>query len=155
MKIEVTEKEYQTLIEMLYLATWVISAYDTETQPDKQEYEDLEQKFLAYAKDFGMDRFVVWDEELGQYYPTREFEEGRPTELIEEFEEETFWDELINRLGKRDFMEKYTEAEIEKMEVVERIHKIDQCAEKYEEEFGENGLANLRIDKKIKQRRGR
>lgn len=148
MKTNFTKKEYETLIEMLYIASWVISAFDIGPQPGKQKYEDLEQKILSHAKDFGMDKDVVWDEKLKKYFHTRKFEEGRPMELIDEFQDETFWDELTHRLADRDFVETYTEKEIKKMEVWDRMAKTDEFVEKYSDEFAENGIMNLRIGKK-------
>lgn len=148
MKINFSKKEYETLLEILYIANWVIDAFETEPKPDKQKYEDLEQKILSYAKDFGMDRLVVWDARVSEYFHSKEFDDGRPMELIEEFEDESFWNELTHRLAERDFIETHTEEEIEKMDVWDRIRKIDEFVEKYWDEFEENGLENLRIDKK-------
>lgn len=148
MKTNFTKEEYETIVEMLSIASWVISAFDVGPQPDKQKYEDLEQKVLSHAKDFGMGKDIVWDKSLKKYFHSREFEENRTMPLIDEFQDETFWDELMNRLAERDFVEAYTEKEIKKMDVVDRITKTDEFVDMYGEEFEENGIVNLRISKK-------
>lgn len=148
MKTNFTKEEYETLVEMLYIASWVISAFDVGPQPDKQKYDDLEQKVLSHAKDFGMGKDIELDKNLKKYFHSREFEEGHTMELIDEFQDETFWDELMNRLAERDLVESYTEKEIKKMDVWDRITKTDEFADKYGEEFEENGIINLRLSKK-------
>lgn len=146
-KIELTKKEYDTLLEMLYIATWVISAHDTEQKPEKRKYDDVEQKIMAQAKDFGMDKEIIYDKKLGKYFTTRDFEEKCHKKFIDEYEDESFWDELVNRLAERDLLDAHTEKQIIKMDVWDRIGKVDNLAEKYLEEFEENGVLNLRIGK--------
>ena len=62
MKINITKKEYRLLLDILSIADWVMNAYQTEDDPRTKPYEDLEQKFLSYAKDFGFENLIVYDQ---------------------------------------------------------------------------------------------
>lgn len=96
------------LLEVLYIADWILNAHKTREDTEIDRYKELEQKILSHVKDFGLENFVEWDPNYHEYHYTREFEERSPAmEFIEEFEDETFWDELINRLRMQDLIEKY------------------------------------------------
>ena len=49
------KKEYRLLLDMISIAEWVLNAYTTEDHPQSDPYEELEQKILSYAKDYGFD----------------------------------------------------------------------------------------------------
>ena len=56
MKINVTQDEYRHLIDMIYIADWVLTSYKSEEGPEIKQYQDVMQKFYALAKDMGMGR---------------------------------------------------------------------------------------------------
>lgn len=144
MEINLSKQEYELLLEALYIADWIINAFNEGTENDR--YKNLEQKILACAKDFGLDNFVRWDPSFHEYDYTREFEEKSPAiKLIEEFEEDTFWNELVNRLCIRDLIEKYGEQALLEMDMHTRFEKEEELRAKYSAEFEKNGLKNVRI----------
>lgn len=69
----------------------------------------MEDYIFSYAHDFGLDELVDHEEKDGdKYYPTRTFEEETDVQdLIEEYDNETFWEEIIERFSDRDFMQKF------------------------------------------------
>ncbi|MEW6274878.1 MAG: hypothetical protein AB1556_07160, partial [Bacillota bacterium] len=94
MEINFTKQEYELLLEVLYIADWILNAFSEDRENDR--YKKLGQKILACAKEFGLGNFVRWDPDFQEYDYTREFEEKSPVmEFIEEFEEDTFWNELV------------------------------------------------------------
>lgn len=145
MKINFTKKEFEVLLNVVYMADWVIDAHQEGDNDETKQYRDLEQKIFSYAKEFGLEKYVQWEAKFQNFFPTRELEDGNAREFIEQFEDDTFWDELTDRLAKRDFIRKYGEEAISKMDVRERFEKFDEFEEKYLLEFEENGIENIKI----------
>ncbi len=146
MKINLTKKQYETLIKLIYLGEWVGNAHRTDDRV--REFEELEQYILSFYKDFGMQRYITYDERLKMFFPTAEFEdETKVDEYIEEYNDNTFWEELIYRLANRDLIERYGEDAVENMDWEERMRKEEIFIEEYEEEFGRHGVKNLVIGK--------
>ena len=63
----------------------------------------------------------------------------------DEFIEESFWEELLYRLGQRDFVKEVGEKEYRKMSEDAKKQKQIEMEEKYREEFDRNGIKNLGI----------
>lgn len=147
MKVNITKKEYRTLLDMLGIANWVLHAHRNEDAPRTAPYRELEQKFFKLAADFGFESLFVYDEEEGRYFPTPEFdEEGPMLTFMDEYNDETFWKELVERLAMRDVLSHIGQKEFHDMEVEERLSKLDAAIDVYENEFAKNGLNRLAID---------
>ena len=73
MKINFTKAEYRTLIEMMYLAEWMLTAHDTRKDPDKRKYAELGQKIYSVSKEMGCEAEIKLSKELNGYFPTSEF----------------------------------------------------------------------------------
>ncbi|PIZ74793.1 hypothetical protein COY07_00120 [Candidatus Peregrinibacteria bacterium CG_4_10_14_0_2_um_filter_43_11] len=144
MKINITKKQYALLIKMLYLGDWMINAIKL---PDdrNREVDEFFSYILSFAKEFGMEDMT--DEDEGEFSASRELDEDDLVqESMEAYNEETFWDELIDRLAERDFHRKYSTAEIRAMkDWIERAGHTDEFRDKYAEEFEKNGLDRLEI----------
>jgi hypothetical protein len=146
MKIHFTKKEYRLLLDIVHIAEWVMNSYTVGDNPRSQPYDDIEQKILSYAKDFGFENLVMYDQKSQKFFPTREHEESEDArQFIEEFEAEVFWEELCNRLAQRDLLKEKGLQKVKKMNAIERISAEDEIAEKYNKEFVENGIRNLII----------
>ncbi len=61
MKIELTQKQYEALLKIVYLGSWMASS--TKDEPE-MEYEKIEQYILSFAKDFKMENFVGFDKKM-------------------------------------------------------------------------------------------
>jgi len=154
MKINFTKAEYKTLIEMLEIASWVIDGHRADEPEELKRYNDLKQKIFSYAKKMVADDLISYDRKFQKYYATRKFEEETPVDdLMEEFENEIFWEELIERLAKRDMDELASHA-FEKDDLEKIFIELHRLREKYIEEFSNNGLANLRIINAKSQSKG-
>lgn len=144
MKIDFTKSQYEDLLKVVCLGVWMINSHRTEDVVDK--YEDIEEYLLSFSADFGTERFAEFDKELKRFFPTREFEEDTDIERFrEEYDDNTFWDELIYRLARRDLIRTYGEAGVFTMTTDELIEKEQPFIDKYEEEFERNGIDNLEI----------
>jgi len=145
MQLEISKDEYKTLIEMIYIADWVIHAHKIEEKPATKKYKGLIQKIYSYAEKFGFKNLIEYDEKFKEYFPSSEFEEGEYMEYIDEYNNDTFWDELIERLVVRDVIRQEGEKKYYNMNFEERITKEDPFREKYYAEFIENGLENVEV----------
>ncbi|WP_139205861.1 hypothetical protein [Halobacillus alkaliphilus] len=96
-----TQEQFQLLMEMAYITNRTVG---TKKYDHLSNYKDLTQYILSYAKDFGLENLVTYDEESKQYVPTEDFEIqlNRKTRTPEE---EVFLDQLASRLGSRDALE--------------------------------------------------
>lgn len=148
MQIEFTKEQFENLLKLVYLGNWVANANRTDDRIKK--YEEIENYIFSYAKQFGFGEYVGDEEkESGKFYPTRIFEEETDIDrLHEEYDEETFWEELIDRLGDRDFYRHYSKDEIQKMTQDERFEKLYEFIDKWTEEINENGIEGLEVQDK-------
>lgn len=148
MKINITKKEYRLLLDILYLGEWMLTAHDQEEVPEKKQYQDVVQKFYSYAEEMGYDNLIKADKALNKYFETIEYEENsKVNEIIENYDNATFWDELVSGLALRDAQEIEGNDAFNKMSPEERIQLLYPLEEKYHEEFMANDLANLQIKK--------
>ncbi len=148
--IEFTKDQFLALLKIVYLGNWVANANrgDGQINPRLEDYDDIENFVFSHAKKFGLADYV--DDktaEDGQYFPTRMFEESQDVfEAIDEYNEDTFWDELVEHLAERDFEKHYTKLEIQKMTNDERIDKLYFYIDKWAEEINENSLDNISLN---------
>src|SRR3990167_4344335 len=117
MKMNFTKKQYLSLMKLVYLGNWLANASRLQDEQIK-EYEEIEDYIFSFAKEFGYDRYVEHEsEDGGRYFPTRYFEEETDVEILrEDYDNETFWQEAADRFGDRDFIKKYGEEAIAKMD---------------------------------------
>ena len=127
-----------------------MNAYTTGDNSKSEPYEELEQKILSYAKDYGVEDLIMHDERLNKYFPTGAYEnEGAARFFIEEFEEDVFWEELCSRLARRDLLQEKGIENLKAMDPVERLTAEDEIAEQYSDEFVANGLKNIILSMKV------
>jgi hypothetical protein len=147
MKLELTDKQYRDLIELLFLGNWVANASRTGADGDEkiEKYEEIEAYILSQAKLYHAEDVVI--EEENERYTTMEFEESL-IPIIEEYDEYTFWEQISNKLAKRDLYREIGPVRQLNEEHQERMYEIE---EQYEDEFIKNKLKNVVIlHKKIK-----
>lgn len=149
--IEFSKKQFVALLKAVYLGNWMANANrdGSVEDPHKEEYEMIEDYIFSFAKQFGFDEYVDdEDAKEGKFFPTRKFEEETDAhELHEEYDEETFWDELIDRLGDRDFHKHFSKEGVLKMSQEERFEKLYEFIDKWADEIDENGIERLEIKK--------
>jgi len=146
MKIELTQKQYEALLKIVYLGSWMASS--TKDEPE-MEYEKIEQYVLSFAKDFKMENFVGFDKKMKSYFPTEEFENSTDVvEQIDAYNEYTVWEALVLSLSRRDIIKKYGAEKVDKISDEELLEKEYPFIQKYEEEFREHGFDNLYVKPK-------
>jgi len=144
--LDLNKKQFERLLKIAYLGEWMINA--SRDNPLK-EYEEIDDLIFSLAGQFGLEKYYTHEPQDGNcYYPSRFFEEGTDVHKFrEKYDEETFWDELIDRLGERDFYRRYSEKEILAMTQKERFIKVYEFIDKWAEEINKNGIERLKIKK--------
>ena len=138
--IELNETQLQDLLQLVYLGEWVTQAYGN--SENVSDLEELEQKLYSVAYNSGIESDVEFDKKLGGYVPTQEFEKFCD-ELIEKYDESTFWEELIIRMATKELTNNGGDA----LSSNEYEKKLNELIKKYEKEFNTNGIENLIVSK--------
>lgn len=139
MKIEITKEQYQTLLELVFMGNWVVNSMQETDAEQTKQYDHLEKLMFSKATEFELGELA--DDEG---YPSRKFEEESPVyDYIEEYDNHTFWDELTQRLAKRDLLRQYGKDGLCRMSAYERIAKEDELIDAYYELFEKEGLDAL------------
>ena len=143
MKINLTKKQYEALMKTVYLGDWVANAIRTgrPDDPCMEEYRDIYDYILSLGPQFGMSK----DQELDLEFTDDPDGETEVHRLIDEYEDDTFWEELPSRLGHRDFHRKYSQKDIDNMDDKERFTKLMESCIEWENEFEKNDLDRLGI----------
>jgi len=146
MKINFTKQEFQTLVEMLLVADWVINAHEVEPHAATTPYRKLRKKVLSHHKEMGMAEAFQYSAEHDDYFETADYEDqALHMQFIDAHDEAMFWAGLARRLAHRDL----DAAEALRAEGPyageERAMKLFEIEARYEEEFAENGLDNIRV----------
>lgn len=147
MKIELTKTEYRELLDVLFIAEWVLHAFDAGNRSRMKHCDRIIQNIFSHAGSQGMEHLIARDAETGELFPSREFDNSTPVwELIDWFADETFWDELIHRLSERDAARRAGGYEhLDVLGPAEFMTLENPIRKRYEAEFGGHGLERLEI----------
>ena len=146
MKIELTENEYRLLLDLVYMANWVIHSHHGGKRADVEDFDMLVQKLYSYADEAGCKAFVRADRKSNEYVTTRHFEDvTAAVDLLEEYDEDTFWDALISRLAERDVYEQIEEERRDALGLEEYWQRCEPIEEAYYREFRRHSLDRLRL----------
>ena len=146
MKINLTKKQFWNLIRATYMADWMANAICERGMKEDDGIKEIRDHVFSFAKEMGYEKFVEYTKDMGKYYATFDMDDEPTTrKLINRYDEHAFWEEIIERLGERDFFRKYTKDEIKKMSDDEHYNKHMECEMVYGKEFENNGIERLGI----------
>ena len=141
MKIDLTRRDYQSLLTVIEIADWILHAYSGDEQPESAPIRALEQKVLALADDFGCGELVEYDAVEQRYLLTREYDEvSDATQFIEAFENDNFWEQLTDRLVERDLIRQLGEKAVKRLDFDQLAEKSEPYQRLYAEEFLTHGV---------------
>jgi len=104
MKLQLTPKEYRRILQMLYLADRVLNARrEDEPVGLRLKCEEVLQVFLGYAGQFGCADLAEEPEEGLFNFSAAVPEEPGVADVVNDYDEDTFWQELVTRLAGRDY----------------------------------------------------
>ncbi len=147
MKVEISKEEYLELLDLVHIASWVLVFHKTVPDPRIDKYDRITQKLYALAKDMGYAGLINYDPGSRKYHPSKTLEETTGTwQLIDEFVDRSFWDELVIRFTERDAARTAGSYEqLNHLSHEERHALEDPIEEKYSKEFDDNGIEHLEI----------
>ena len=129
MQIELTNKEFRRLLDMVYIGNWILNS----TRGDDRftDYDDLESKLFALSPALS----EPWN---GTIIPSRAFAEGGIHEAIAYYEDNVFYEILAEELSRRDM----NYAEINDDNYEEIIGRMNR----YMSEFEVSGVDRLVLE---------
>ncbi|MDR0905845.1 MAG: hypothetical protein LBN00_06695 [Oscillospiraceae bacterium] len=135
MKIELTDKQFRRLLDMVYIGNWVLNS----TRGDDRiaDYDDVESALFAQAPAAGMG--VVTAFEGGVAVPSEKFENGGIYEAIADYEDTVFFEILAEELARRDMAFEPISPE--------NMRELSNRIDEYIEEFEQNGMDHIVLEK--------
>lgn len=134
MNIELTQRQYRYLLDLVYVGNWVMNS--TREGDRIKEYDEVEGLVFSHCLRQKMPKLVELYK--GELIPSRAFSEGGIHEAIENYEDVVFYEILAEELALRDMngqpltRENYSE-------LMERI-------DAYLSEFDQHGTDNITVD---------
>ena len=134
MKIELTDRQYRYLLDLVYIGNWVINS--TRENDRIQEYDQVESLIFSHCAEQGMPKLI---ERLdGEIIPSRAFADGGIHEAIESYEDVVFYEILAEELALRDM-------DGEPMTWENYAQLLDRI-DTYMGEFEQHGTDNISVD---------
>lgn len=134
MNIELTEKEFRRLLDMVYIGNWILNS--TRGDDRFEDYDMMQEKLFSLCPGSGMRSLVqTWH---GRIYPSKAYEDGGIHEAIADYEDAVFYNILAEELARRDLGLEDRDPE----DFGELAERMDE----YLDEFEKNGLDTISID---------
>ena len=134
MNIELTEKEYRRLLDLVYIGNWILNS--TRGDDRIEEYDRVEEHLFSLAPAQGMKSLMqVWE---GHVYPSQAFADGGIHEAIADYEDAVFFDILAEELARRDLGLEASDPE--------DFTELSERMEDYLDEFDRNGLSTVTVE---------
>ena len=134
MNIELTDREYRRLLDMVYIGNWILNS--TRGDDRFEDYDLLQEKLFSLCPENGMRSLVQsWQ---GHIFPSRAYEDGGIHEAIADYEDAVFYSILAEELARRDLGLESSDPE--------DFSELSRRMEEYLCEFEKNGLDTVNID---------
>ena len=134
MNIELTDKEFRRLLDMVYIGNWILNSARGDDR--FEDYDRVEEKIFSLAPSQGMTSLVqIWQ---GHIYPSQAFADGGIHEAIADYEDAVFFDILAEELARRDLGLVDSDPE--------DLSELNQRMEEYLDEFDRNGLDTVTVE---------
>ena len=134
MNIELSDKEFRRLLDLVYIGNWILNSIRTEDR--FEDYDLLQEKFFGICAKNGLHALV--DTYMGKHYPSRAYEEGGIQEAIADYEDTVFFHILAEEMALRDMQEENIASD--------NLNELYSRTKEYMAEFDLNGIDTLRIE---------
>jgi hypothetical protein len=145
MQIEFSREEFRTLMDMAYIADWVVNSRSV---PEEKQagFADLRTKIFSFAEAAGFGELVDADSATGSCFESRLFEEQLEEKgYLEEYEEDVFWYELASRLALKYLLDEMGEDALRSLSNQEQFMRRSDMQDQIEEVFHRDGLRPLTL----------
>ena len=134
MQIELTNKEFRMLLDMVYIGNWILNS--TRGDDRFHDYDNIERKLFALCHNTGLRALAQIQD--GTTIPSQAYTQGGIHEAIAFYEDNIFYEILAEELSRRDM--NYPEVTPENYgEIVERMNR-------YMDEFELSGVDRLVLE---------
>ncbi len=134
MNIELTEKEFRLLLDLVYTGNWIMNSARGDDRIE--DYDNLQEKIFQLCPEHGMRALVTkW---YSHTFPSPAYERGGIHEAIADYEDAVFFDILAEELARRDM----NYEPINSQNYDELMERMDE----YMEEFERNGTERLQVE---------
>lgn len=134
MQIEMTNKEFRRMLDLVYIGNWILNS--TRGEDRFADYDALESKLFGLCRHNGMNALVEnWN---GEEVPSKAYVEGGIHEAIALYEDNVFFEILAEELSRRDMQ--YPDINEENYDEI--ISRMDQ----YMAEFQASGVDHLVLE---------
>ena len=134
MKIELTDRQFRYLLDLVYIGNWVINS--TRENDRIKEYDQVESLVFSHCLQQKMSKLV--EIYKGELIPSRAFSDGGIHEAIENYEDVIFYEILAEELALRDM----NGEPLTRENYGELLERIDT----YLSEFDRHGTDNISVD---------
>ena len=134
MKIDLTEKQFRRLLDLVYVGNWVMNS--TRGDDRFKDYDDVESLLFAKAREEGMG--VLAEDWQGEVVPSRAFAEGGIHEAIMAYEDTMFFEILAQELALRDMDSDAP--------TPENVDELRERMDTYLGEFEQHGTDNITVE---------
>ena len=134
MTVELSEKEFRRLLDLVYIGDWILNSARGEDR--FEDYDDVLEKLFSLCPDVGME--ALMDSWQGRVFPSKAYREGGIHEAIADYEDAVFFDILAEELARRDMEGEGVSADDET--------ELNARMEEYYQEFEQNGIDNLTVE---------
>lgn len=134
-----SKKEFELLFKHVFIGNWVLTSTQ-ETIP--KNINDFYQHFLSIMKNHNIINDIIYDSKNNEYMLPME-KESELLDELSDYNETTFYDELVTKLVERDIESKYDENELNSMSEEKYIELFSKEEDHYAQEINKNGIQNL------------
>jgi hypothetical protein len=131
MNIELTDKEFRRLLDMVYIGNWILNS--TRGDDRFEDYDHVESLLFSKCAERGMD--ALYEIRDGRYAPSAAFENGGIHEAIADYEDTVFFEILAEELARRDM-------DFEPIGP-DNFNELTSRIDEYIAEFEQNGMDNI------------
>jgi hypothetical protein len=142
MEITLNRDQFEKLLHLVYLGNWLVNSYRGEQR--LEEYDKLAETVLSFAPAAGLKDRVEFDEFEGRYYPARKLDDEMD-KFWREYDEDVFWNMLVDGLAERDYIRKHGEENLEAADWDDYNKRLEPFLKRYEKEIDEHGLERLEV----------
>jgi len=146
-KIDLSDREVRTLLDMLTLAERVADWEENEEiSVELHSYLRLKEKIFSQVKSHGYDDLVEYDETTQQYHLTLPFDTiCHYADFFNDFREDTFWQEFVDHMVDRDLIKRLGEEKFNQLTLEEREILAEGLEKRYWPELEKHGLDHFHI----------
>lgn len=134
MNIELTEKQFRRLLDMVYIGNWILNS--TRGDDRIRDYDDVESLIFSHCLSHGMVPLV--ESYQGELIPSRAFADGGIHEAIMAYEDEMFFEILAQELALRDMDSDAP--------TPENYDELRERMDVYMGEFEQHGTDNITVE---------